>query len=185
MLKITMKYYILLFFTWTTLTCLSAQQAERGVHYTGKELSNPYFHDGQLSPAVGIHNIQLLRANRDSISPRYNYGWTYNHQPMMCYWNGRFYVHFLCDSTDEHIPPSRTMLMTSTDGYHWEAPVVLFPTYKVPDGFTKAGRSDRAENLLAIMHQRVGFYVASNGRLLATGARQLSSARAHKTSSDM
>ncbi len=164
-----MKYYILLFFTWTTLTCLSAQQAERGVHYTGKELSNPYFHDGQLSPAVGIHNIQLLRANRDSISPRYNYGWTYNHQPMMCYWNGRFYVHFLCDSTDEHIPPSRTMLMTSTDGYHWEAPVVLFPTYKVPDGFTKAGRSDRAQDLLAIMHQRVGFYVASNGRLLATG----------------
>ena len=69
-----MKYYILLFFTWAALTCLSAQQAGRGVHYTGKELSNPYFHDGQLSPAVGIHNIQLLRANRDSISPRYNYG---------------------------------------------------------------------------------------------------------------
>ena len=123
-----MKYYILLFFTWAALTCLSAQQAGRGVHYTGKELSNPYFHDGQLSPAVGIHNIQLLRANRDSIfAPLQTTGWTYNHQPMMCHWNGRFYVHFLCDSTDEHIPPSRTMLMTSDRRLPVGSPCRSFP----------------------------------------------------------
>ena len=143
--------------------------AQDRVCYTGSELSNPYRHDGQLSPAVGVHNIQLLRANRDSITATYNFGWTYNHQPMMCYWNGKFYLHFLCDSTDEHIPPSRTVLMTSTDGYHWSSPEILFPEYKVPEGFTKKGRTDTAHNLTAIMHQRVGFYVASNGRLLATG----------------
>ena len=84
-------------------------------------------------------------------------------------WNGKFYLHFLCDSTDEHIPPSHTVLMTSPDGYHWSSPEILFPEYKVPEGFTKKGRTDTAHNLTAIMHQRVGFYVASNGRLLATG----------------
>lgn len=148
---------------------ISGQSDNDRVHYTGTELSNPYFHDGQLSPVVGVHNIQILRANRDSISDTFNYGWTYNHQPMMCYWNGKFYVHFLCDSIDEHIPPSRTMLMTSVDGYTWTSPTILFPEYKVPDGFTKNGRTDSAKNLTAIMHQRVGFYVASNGRLIATG----------------
>lgn len=30
-----------------------------------KELSNPACHDGQLSPVVGVHNIQLVRANRE------------------------------------------------------------------------------------------------------------------------
>ena len=59
--------------------------------------------------------------------------------------------------------------MTSPDGYHWSSPEILFPEYKVPEGFTKKGRTDTAHNLTAIMHQRVGFYVASNGRLLATG----------------
>ena len=164
-----MKHALLIFFLGISLGCVWAQPSQDQVHYTGDVRSNPYFHDGQLSPAVGVHNIQLLRANRDSVTAAYNYGWTYNHQPMMCYWNGRFYVHFLCDSTDEHIPPSRTMLMTSKDGYTWEAPVVLFPTYKVPEGFTKAGRPGKAHHLTAIMHQRVGFFVASNGRLLATG----------------
>ena len=124
-----MKHALLIFFLGMSLGCVWAQPSQDQVHYTGDVRSNPYFHDGQLSPAVGVHNIQLLRANRDSVTAAYNYGWTYNHQPMMCYWNGRFYVHFLCDSTDEHIPPSRTMLMSSEDGYAWEAPVLLFPTY--------------------------------------------------------
>ena len=45
---------------WLTAT-VSAQDR---IHYTGKELSNPTYHDGQLSPVVGVHNIQLMRANR-------------------------------------------------------------------------------------------------------------------------
>ena len=43
---------------WLTAT-VSAQDR---IHYTGKELSNPTYHDGQLSPVVGVHNIQLMRA---------------------------------------------------------------------------------------------------------------------------
>jgi hypothetical protein len=143
--------------------------AQERVHYTGTQLSNPTFHDGGLSPVVGVHNIQVLRANREHPSAENGNGWTYNHQPMMAYWNGRFYMHYLSDPSDEHIPPSHTCLMTSVDGYHWSSPVVLFPEYKVPDGYTKPGRTDKAENLLAIMHQRVGFYVSKSGKLIAMG----------------
>lgn len=46
---------------WLTTTAF----AQDRIHYTGKELSNPACHDGQLSPVVGVHNIQLVRANRE------------------------------------------------------------------------------------------------------------------------
>ena len=55
-------------------------------------------------------------------------------------WNGRFYMHYLSDPSDEHVPPSQTFLMTSEDGYHWTDPDVLFPPYRVPDGYTKESR---------------------------------------------
>ena len=38
--------------------------AQDRIHYTGTELSNPNMHDGALSPVVGVHNIQTMRANR-------------------------------------------------------------------------------------------------------------------------
>ena len=97
--------------------------AQDRVHYTGTELSNPTYHDGQLSPVVGVHNIQVMRANREHPAPDNGNGWTYNHQSMLAYWNGQFYMHYLSDPSDEHIPPSQTFLMTSKDGYHWTNPV--------------------------------------------------------------
>ena len=60
-----MNYYskllLLLAAGWVGTTSLNAQDR---VHYTGTELSNPNHHDGQLSPVVGVHNIQTMRANR-------------------------------------------------------------------------------------------------------------------------
>ncbi len=50
-----------------------------------------------------------------------------------------------------------------------DKPVTLFPIYRVPDGYTKPGRTDKAKDLDAIMHQRVGFYVSKSGRLIAMG----------------
>lgn len=41
---------------WLTNT-IQAQSPQDRIHYTGKELSNPAYHDGQLSPVVGVHNI--------------------------------------------------------------------------------------------------------------------------------
>nr|WP_320037755.1 glycosyl hydrolase family 65 protein [uncultured Bacteroides sp.] len=143
--------------------------AQNKIHYTGTELSNPAYHDGQLSPVVGVHNIQVMRANREHPNVSNGDGWTYNHQPMMAYWQGKFYMHYLSDPKDEHVPSSRTLLMTSKDGYNWTNPVVLFPPYNVPDGYTKPDYPGVAKNLIAIMHQRVGFYVSKSGKLIAMG----------------
>lgn len=151
--------------------CLAAlpASAQNKIHYTGTVLANPAYHDGQLSPVVGVHNIQIMRANREFPDSSNGNGWTYNHQPMLAYWNGQFYYQYLCDPVDEHVPPSHTVLMTSKDGYHWTNPQIVFPEYKVPDGYTKAGRQDVAKNLIAIMHQRVGFYVSKSGKLITMG----------------
>lgn len=143
--------------------------AQQLVHYTGTTLSDPNRHDGGLSPVVGVHNIQVLRANREHPSAANGNGWAYNHQAMMAWWKGKFYMHYLCDPDGEHIPPSHTNMQVSVDGYKWSDPVVIFPEYKVPDGYTKEGRTDKAKDLVAIMHQRMGWYVSSENRLYALG----------------
>jgi len=131
------------------------------VHYTGSTIARPERHDGGLKPLVGVHSIQTMRGERP---------WTYNHQPMLAWWNGKFHMHYLTDPRHEHEPPGKTMLQTSEDGYTWSTPVELFPEYPVPDGFTKSTLPGIvAKDLKAIMHQRVGFYVAPNGKLLAIG----------------
>ena len=154
-----------------TMICSAAcgAVAQERVHYTGSQLSNPDYHDGQLSPVMGVHNIQVMRANRENPSEENGGGWTYNHQPMMAYWNDTFFMHYLADPVDEHVPPSQTLLQTSQDGYNWTNPEILSPIYRVPDGYTKQGRDDKAKDLDAIMHQRVGFSVSSDDRLFAVG----------------
>ncbi|MBO5015983.1 MAG: six-hairpin glycosidase, partial [Bacteroidaceae bacterium] len=134
-----MKNILYILVTFFALLSFAVVEAQDRIHYTGAELSNPTHHDGQLSPVVGVHAIQVMRANREYPTPENGYGWTYNHQPMLAYWNGKFYMHYLSDPQDEHVPPSQTFLMTSEDGYRWTAPQTLFPIYRVPDGFTKEG----------------------------------------------
>lgn len=160
-----LRAFLLITFVVMLLPHASAQTEDR-IHYTGTTLSNPAYHDGQLTPPVGVHNIQLLRANREYPDASNGNGWTYNHQSMLAYWNGRFYYQYLADPVDEHVPPSHTLLQTSEDGYTWSNPEIIFPPYKVPDGYRKPDRPDAAKDLVAIMHQRVGFYVSKSGRLL-------------------
>lgn len=150
-------------------TILKGLLNAKKIHYTGKTLSDPNRHDGGLSPVVGVHNIQILRSNREHPSASNGNGWTYNHQPMMAYWNDQFYVHYLCDPKDEHVPPSHTLYQTSPDGYTWSNPQILFPEVKVPEGFQKPNRPEKAHNLIAIMHQRIGWYVSKSGQLWALG----------------
>ena len=160
-----MKRFVLL----AALAFSLGATAQDLVHYTGSTLSNPNRHDGGLSPVVGVHNIQIMRANREHPDASNGFGWTYNHQPMMAYWQGKFYVHYLCDPIDEQVPPSHTLMQTSADGYTWDDPVMLFPEYDVPEGFKKEGVEGEAHNLKAVMHQRVGWYVSKSGTLLAMG----------------
>lgn len=137
------------------------------VQYIGKTLSNVDYHHGQLTPAVGTHNIQVFRANREFPELAGGHNFTYNHQPFLAYWNDTYYLQFLSNPVGEHIAEGKTLLLTSKDGRNWSNPTDLFPTYLVPEGFTKPGRTDKAgKNLYAIMHQRMGFYHAKNDKLL-------------------
>ena len=139
------------------------------VHYSGHTLSNVDYHHGQLSPAVGVHNIQVFRANREHPELADGFGWTYNHAPMLAYWNNTFYLEYLSDKVGESVPPGQTLLLTSSNGTDWSKPTVLFPPYRVPDGTTKEGHPGVASNLFAVMHQRMGFYTSKHHRLLALG----------------
>ncbi|MES2647028.1 MAG: six-hairpin glycosidase [Bacteroidota bacterium] len=137
------------------------------VRYTGNTLVNVDYHHGQLSPVVGVHNIQVFRANREHPELAEDSGWTYNHAPMLAYWNNTFYVEYLSNPVGEHIPPGQTLLLSSKDGYNWTKPEVVFPVYKIPDGITKAGRTEITKNMFSVNHQRMGFHVTKNDRLLA------------------
>jgi len=148
---------------------ISNAQAQDTVRYTGKTLVNADYNHGQLTPVVGVHNIQTFRANREHPELAENFGWTYNHAPMLAYWNNRFYVEYLSDKVGESIPPGQTLLQSSKDGYTWTKPDVIFPVYRIPDGTTKEGRSDVAKDLDAVMHQRMGFYVSIKNVFLVLG----------------
>lgn len=151
--------------------CLSVgvANAQDTVRYTGKTLVNVDYHHGQLSPAIGVHSYQTLRANRTDAGKDSAVTWTYNHAPMLAYWNGTFYLNYLSNPVGEHIPPGQTLLQTSKDGKTWTSPVAIFPPYKIPDGTRKEGHSGVAKDLYAVMHQRMGFYVSKSNRLLALG----------------
>lgn len=136
--------------------------------YSGSKLSDPNRHDGGLAPVVGVHNIQIMRANRALINESDGYGWTYNHAPMLAYWGGRFWCEYLSDPRSEHVMPSHSLISYSADGYSWSFPKVVFPIYKVPDGTVKEGFPS-AEDQYAVMHQRMGFYVSNEGRFLVLG----------------
>ena len=66
------------------------------VKYVGSQQTDKRFYHGKVRPAVGVHKYQAFRANR-SQPPEIgsDAGWTYNHQPYLAYWNGRFYHQYL------------------------------------------------------------------------------------------
>ncbi|MCU0519077.1 MAG: exo-alpha-sialidase [Anaerolineae bacterium] len=137
------------------------------VRYLGTETANTDYHDGQLRPAVGVHSYQVLRANRSHPDRADGFGWTYNHAPMLAYWNGRFYLEYLSNPIGEHVPPGHTLLTTSADGLHWGKPEVVFPVIDVPEGVYQGYPLPPYSQ--AVMHQRMGFYGAPDGRLLVLG----------------
>jgi hypothetical protein len=141
--------------------------AKEPVIYTGNVEPVKEFYDGKLPHAVGVHHIQVFHANREHPSDPGKIGFTYNHQPYLAYWNGKFYLQFLQGLVEEHHPPTRILLVTSKDGINWSDPVIAFPEYSLPEihddtRLIKAGTK-------AVMHQRMGFYIAPNGKLLVSG----------------
>jgi hypothetical protein len=127
------------------------------VRYVGGPVVDPHAHDGRLRPAVGVETFQVMRTNRSQPKLADGFGWTYNHAPMLVYWNGQFLIEYLSNPVSEHVAPGQSLLCTSADGRHWSSPKVTFPVYKLlpPD-----------QPGTAMMHQRMGFFIAPDGRLL-------------------
>ena len=142
--------------------------AAEPVKYVGSRDTDERYFDGAIPHAVGTHSYQAFRANRKNPSEPGPTGWTYNHQPYLAYWNGKFYFQYLSNLVSEHDPPGRTLLMTSEDGRKWTDPKAVFPKYRLPE--IKEGEHMSPAHIRAgtysVMHQRMGFYVAPNGRLL-------------------
>ena len=157
------------------------ESADDPIVYTGQQTSDKRYYDGAVPHAVGVHNYQAFRANRNKAPVDGVVGWTYSHQSYLAYWNGKFYLQYLSNLTEEHGPPGRTLMLTSPDGRTWTTPRVIFPVYTLPeikpedvpeqfdDVWEKIAElpgGHLPEGTYTVMHQRMGFYVAPNGRLL-------------------
>ena len=67
-MKTIFNYTVLLMLSAGLHPVLAQDSAASGpevVHYSGHVLSNVDYHHGQLVPAVGVHSMQVLRANRE------------------------------------------------------------------------------------------------------------------------
>jgi hypothetical protein len=156
------RYSFILFFIFLTLSGFSQTGTiSEPVRYVGGVSIDPTVHEGRLRYAIGVESRQTVRANRTHPEWSEDHGWTYNHAPNLCYWNGKFYQQYLSNPVDEHIAPGQTLILTSGDGRNWSKPVVVFPPYKAPDG-VKIPKGYTGY----MMHQRMGFYIAPDGRLL-------------------
>jgi hypothetical protein len=149
--------------------------ADHPVIYTGSETGDKRYHHAGFRPAVGVHKIQVFRANRSQAPDGGPVGYTYNHAPMLAYWEGRFWMNYVAGRVEEHGRPGRTGFTSSVDGYTWENPRVGFPVVALPEitppprYFGGRQLPVQPEGTESIMHQRMGFYVAPNGRLLTSG----------------
>jgi hypothetical protein len=124
-------------------------------------------HHGQLRPVIGIKHYEVVHADRTACDLEKGPGWTFHNAPTMAYWNDRFYLQYIANPVGENIPPSRTMLTMSDDGRRWSEPRIVFPTYRI--GEEIPDREVQAGELYAVMHHRMGFYLAPNGKLLTLG----------------
>ena len=158
--RVRLLFIMLLNVCWLNVFSQTGTAVEP-VAYIGGEICNPRLHEGGFRYAIGTENIQVMRANRTHPEDADGYGWTYNHAPNITYWRGRFYLEYLSNPSDEHQPPGQTLLVISDDGRHWSKPIVAFPPYKAPKGVTFP-----KPYYGYIMHQRMGFYTAPDGRLL-------------------
>ena len=152
-----------------------AESAAEPIRYVGKEQPDPAYFDGRLPQAVGVHAYQALRANRTQPPEGGLLGWTYNHAPMLSYWKGRFWLQYLSNAKEEHNPPARTLVASSVDGITWTSPQVVFPEITLPAIKPPTRYFDNAYQVPdvpagtgAIMHQRMGWYVAPDGRQLTS-----------------
>lgn len=158
---IAIKCVIFFFIMFGQISKAQTGSENEPIRYIGGTHINPFTHEAGLRYSIGVENIQTFRANRTHPELSDGYGWTYSHASNLAYWNGQFYQQYISGQADEHRSPVQTMLITSENGKDWSFPKVIFPPYKAPKGVKIPEGSTGY-----MMHQRMGFYVAPNGRLL-------------------
>ncbi len=131
------------------------------VRYIGGVTIDPNVHEGRLRYAIGTESRQTVRVNRSHPEMNDGFGWTYSHASNLAYWNGQFYQQYLSNPVDEHIAPGQTLMVTSKTGRKWSSPQVIFPPYDPPKGVEIPKGYDGY-----MMHQRMGFHISSDDRLL-------------------
>ncbi len=159
--KLVISFCLIVSFSGIKSVFAQTGSTSEPIRYVGGVSINPASHEAGLRYAIGVENIQTMRANRTQPELSDGFGWTYNHASNLVYWNNTFFQQYISGEADEHVPPVQTMLVSSKDGRSWGFPQVLFPPYKAP-----AGVSIPEGCTGYMMHQRMGFYVAPNNRLL-------------------
>lgn len=138
------------------------------IHVNNPRRADVRFQDGALPHLRGVKSYQVLRCNRKHPELADGIGWTYNHAAALTWAFGYFFYEYLSNPVDEHETPGHTLLVKSRDGIHWEKPVMAFPEVEVPTWQYKGPRSEQLKDPhLTCAHQRMGFYHAKNGVLLA------------------
>lgn len=118
--------------------------------------------DGGLPHMAGVYTYQVRR------SCRADGDYTYNHAPMLTGFNGRLLLSYISGKKDEHGAPDEVVYTTSDDGKVWEKERVMFP-YMLADssGYIGPDKELLPEHAKMIVHSRMCFYQASDGRMLA------------------
>ncbi len=128
------------------------------------------FTDGALPHAMGVTNTQIMRSSQNPSYAPEGRGWTYAHAAMLGYWQGELMVQYLANARSEHEGDSSAFLIRSKDGVHFTKPVEIFPSIDVPTApYNGEGKEilKRKERTNCVIHHRMAFFRASNGKMLA------------------
>ncbi len=107
--------------------------------YTANVQPDLSSHDGKLRWAVGVQNVQVIRSAANHPSLTDGSDTIYRHHQFLAYWGGLFWVMY---------DGAGTRVCWSTNGYDWSI--------------------ENSSPIFPGGHHRMAFYVASNGRLLAS-----------------
>lgn len=133
-------------------------------------LADIRFQDGALPHVIGACNYQVVRAAKNKEYSPEGKGFTYNHAPMLAYWQNHFWYEYLAGPSGEHETPSIVFLCRSRDGVHWEKPVEVFPACDIPAApYRGPGKNQISGTRVPLVaHHRMGFYTTQDHRFLIT-----------------
>ncbi len=135
-----------------------------------EKLADIRFQDGGLRHVIGACNYQVVRATKDIENSPEGRGFTYNHAPMLTYWNHHFFYEYLGGPKGEHETPSAVFMCISNDGINWGKPIEIFPPASICSSYYRGPKKEQlgTGRVPLVVHHRMGFYTAMNGRLLVS-----------------